>query len=256
MSNITPEDMMNLQNDNYDVFAEQLRPVLTGHVERTLLSDEAASYLKKLEDWDLNRNIAEVGPTIFDHWVDSLSMAIFSDELERNQLPTMYPKDYILAQYLTRDSITFKFIDNIQTPETETLKGLLTTTLEKATLQLRKLEDEGKLSWGQFKNTTIYHLLRTSMLPFARAGLQIGGGENIINATKHSHGPSWKMVIHLTTPTEAWGIYPGGQEGNPGSRFYDNTANDWAKGAYYKLWVMRPEERNDPRIKGKMIFKR
>lgn len=256
MSNITPEDMMKLQNDNYDVFAEQLRPILSRFVERSMLSTEATTYLRRLEEWDLNRTPDAVGPTIFDHWVDSLSQAVFSDELERNQLPTMSPKDYILAQYLIRDSTSFKFIDDIHTPEKESLSGLLITTLEKAALQLKNLEQDGRLSWGKFKNTTIYHLLRTSMLPFARAGLQTGGGENIINATKHNHGPSWKMVIHLTTPTEAWGIYPGGQDGNPGSRYYDNAAEDWAKGSYYKLWVMKPEERNDARIKAKLIFQR
>jgi penicillin amidase len=28
-------------------------------------------------------------------------------------------------------------------------------------------------------------------------------------------------------------IYPGGQSGNPGSKFYDNMVPSWAKGEYY-----------------------
>jgi penicillin amidase len=31
---------------------------------------------------------------------------------------------------------------------------------------------------------------------------------------------------------KAFGIYPGGQSGNPGSRFYDNFIPIWAKGDY------------------------
>ena len=64
------------------------------------------------------------------------------------------------------------------------------------------------------------------------------------------------MIIHLTTPTEAYGIYPGGQDGNPGSKYYDNSAMDWANGQYYKLWVMTKNEIADPRIKAKMVFKK
>lgn len=256
IKNATPQDMMKLQNNNYDIFAEQLRPVMLKYVDRSRLSADATKYLSLLEGWDLNRSIDASGATVFDHWSDSLSLAIFADELNRNNLPVIFPKDYILAQYLIKDSTNFKFIDNIQTPQKETLADVLNGSLEKATLQLSKLEKEGKLSWGKFKNTTIYHLLRNNMMPFAVEGLPIGGGENIINATKHSHGPSWKMVIHLTTPTEAYGIYPGGQDGNPGSKYYDNSAMDWAKGQYYKLWIMTKAEKNDPRIKGSMVFKK
>lgn len=256
LKNITPQDMMKLQNDNYDVFAEQLRPILLKYVDRGALSTEASTYLTQLEAWDLNRNTEATGATIFDHWADSLSRAIFEDELLRNDLPVMFPKDYILAQYLIRDSTEFTFIDNIHTPQKESLAYILTSTLEKATVALSKIDKEGKLTWGKFKNTTIYHLLRNNMMPFAVEGLPIGGGENIINATKHSHGPSWKMIIHLTTPTEAYGIYPGGQDGNPGSKYYDNSTMDWAKGKYYKLWIMTKEEKKDPRIKATMVFKK
>jgi penicillin amidase len=62
------------------------------------------------------------------------------------------------------------------------------------------------------------------------------------------------MVIHMTTPTEAYGIYPGGQNGNPGSPFYDNTVLDWAKGQHYKLWVMQQNEKKDKRVKATMKF--
>jgi penicillin amidase len=254
MSGITPEDMKRLQNNNYDVFSEQLRPIISKYVQRDRLSADAGKFLAQLESWDLFSNVDEVGPTIMNHLADTLRQFIFRDELVRNELPVTMPKDYILLQYLIRDSSSFKFIDNARTPQVETLGDIINLSLETVTPVLAGLEKEGKLKWGSFKNTTLYHLLKTNMLPFAVSGLPIGGGENIINATKHSHGPSWKMIVHLTTPTEAYGIYPGGQNGNPGSRYYDNAANDWAKGSYYKLWIMKPEEKTDRRIKATIKF--
>ena len=62
------------------------------------------------------------------------------------------------------------------------------------------------------------------------------------------------MVVHLTPKTEAYGVYPGGQSGNPGSRYYDAFINTWEKGEYYPLWVMEANEINDEKVKWKMVF--
>jgi penicillin amidase len=62
------------------------------------------------------------------------------------------------------------------------------------------------------------------------------------------------MVISLTAQTEAYGVYPGGQNGNPGSKYYDGFVDTWASGKYYPLWVMKKEEAADKRVKAKMTF--
>jgi penicillin amidase len=62
------------------------------------------------------------------------------------------------------------------------------------------------------------------------------------------------MVVELKDDTEAYGIYPGGQSGNPGSRFYDNFVDDWAAGKYYQLWVMKQTDQQDPRVHYVMTF--
>jgi penicillin amidase len=62
------------------------------------------------------------------------------------------------------------------------------------------------------------------------------------------------MIVELNTPTKAFGIYPGGQDGNPGSKFYDNFVDKWTKGEYYPLWVMNVNDIKDKRVKWKMTF--
>jgi penicillin amidase len=57
------------------------------------------------------------------------------------------------------------------------------------------------------------------------------------------------MVVHLTDDIEAYGIYPGGQSGNPGSKYYDNFVDDWASGKYNRLWIMKAAEKKDNRVK-------
>ena len=62
------------------------------------------------------------------------------------------------------------------------------------------------------------------------------------------------MVVELGEPTQAYGIYPGGQNGNPGSPYYDDFVDTWAKGKYDTLWVMKPNEGSDPRIRWTINF--
>jgi penicillin amidase len=62
------------------------------------------------------------------------------------------------------------------------------------------------------------------------------------------------MIVHLTDKIEAYGVYPGGQSGNPGSKYYDNGVDTWAAGKYNTLWMMREKETKDKRVVGKMMF--
>lgn len=254
MTDVTPEDMMKLQTDNYNVYAEYARPILMKYADPTRLNADAKRFADIFGSWDLISDPDKTGPTIFDHWMDTLSVMVFRDELRRNGLPVKMPDDFILVQYLLRDSTAFRFTDDVNTPAVETLTDMVTEALNRASVPLSELEQNDKLIWGRFKDVTLYHLLRANMLPFARKGLNVGGGQHIINATKHAHGPSWRMIVSLTTPIEAYGVYPGGQSGNPGSPFYDDMAGTWAKGEYYKLWIMKREESGDTRVRGRITF--
>ena len=62
------------------------------------------------------------------------------------------------------------------------------------------------------------------------------------------------MIVHLTTPTEAYGVYPGAQNRTPCSRYYDHFINTWVNGEYYPLLLMKEEEQSDKRVKWKLSF--
>jgi penicillin G amidase len=164
------------------------------------------------------------------------------------------PDEQMLVEALLRDS-AFVYVDDVHTPEAETVQQQVTTALKSAAKDLEKEEKENNLLWWKHKQPAIYHILRT-LEPFAFKNLEVGGWANTVNAIKSTHGPSWRMIVHLTDETEAYGIYPGGQSGNPGSRFYQNFIADWAKGKYYTLWMMKRDQSADKRVKWKMNFKK
>ena len=63
------------------------------------------------------------------------------------------------------------------------------------------------------------------------------------------------MVTELTDEVNAYGIYPGGQSGNPGSKYYDTFINDWLVGKYYKLlFAGKDVVQNTSGLKGKITF--
>lgn len=253
LQQITPQDMMNLHNENHNSFASMMRPLLLAYLDETKLSADEKKMANAVSQWNLRNDFDEQGATIYQSWFDSLEVLVWKDEL--GKVRNFLPSERTLVEALLRDS-AFRYIDNINTPEKETLFDIVTLALRKATPGLIDESNNEVLAWGKHKNTTIYHLLRTSALPFARTSLPIGGGQHIVNATQHSHGPSWKMIVHLTDKIEAYGVYPGGQSGNPGSKYYDSFVDQWAAGKYYEIWFMHAGDKLDKKAKWKMTFDR
>ena len=64
------------------------------------------------------------------------------------------------------------------------------------------------------------------------------------------------MIVELTNETDAYVVYPGGQSGNPGSKYYDQFIDTWAAGNYYKAWVMKKGDDKHPKVKWTMTFKK
>lgn len=249
--NITAEDMKTMQTDNYNVFAEMAMPIFMKNLHDSLLTEQEKKYYFLLKNWDLRNNFTSKGATVFVLTWKYFKDTVFADEYAKAPVNTMLPFESTLLESVLKDS-AYKFLDNINTPQTETLADEVTIAFKRACRELAVLEAGHRLDWGSYKDTHINHLLR---LPeFSREHLQIGGGTNIINATKEDHGPSWRMVVSLTRKTEAYGVYPGGQSGNPGSSFYDNFVDKWVEGKYYTLWLMTKEEKADKRVKWVMHF--
>ncbi|MEP7279451.1 MAG: penicillin acylase family protein [Bacteroidota bacterium] len=250
MADITPQDMMDLQTDNYNVFAEMARPLLLQHINETLLSPAEKKYLEILRDWNLRNDAGETGPMVFTVLWNNLEKQVWSDELAQIK-PDFVPAGTSLLEGLLRDT-AFKYVDNINTPAKETLSDDLLVAFKKTVVFLQGAVQEGDTTWAQLKDTHINHLIKLPAL--SRLHLPIGGGNHVINAAKADHGPSWRMVVSLTPETQAYGVYPGGQNGNPGSRYYDNFIDTWANGKYYPLWAMKKTEQDDSRVKYKLLF--
>jgi penicillin G amidase len=253
MQRITPNDMMLLQSDTYNITAADAVPVLLKNMEISNLSAKEKNYLEQVRNWNFSESATSTAATIYHCWLDSLKALVWRDEFQRIPRPVSYPPEERFIELLQKDSL-FTFIDNINTPAIETLPQQVTAAFQLAAAALVKEEKRDGLVWWKHKNSSILHLLRESVLPFGRTGLQVGGWSYSVNALTKDHGPSWRMVVELSNPIKAYGVYPAGEEGNPGSKYYDNFVDTWASGSYYTLWMMKDNEANDKRVMATITF--
>jgi len=253
MNGVTPEDMQRLQMNNYNVFAEMARPVIMKYTNEYALTADEKKYITILKGWDLNSEVNAKGASVFNAVWDSLESVIYTDEFAGAKNNVGWPDESTLLEALIKDS-AYSFADNIKTAnKKETIADCMMEAIKRATAALQTIEKSGNLEWAKLKDTKVSHLLKISAL--SRLHLPIGGGRHIINATSETHGPSWRMIVHVTDEIEAYGVYPGGQHGNPGSKYYDSFVDSWAAGKYYRLlFIKKKDAAANQRIKWLMTF--
>lgn len=245
LSNISIKDMMTLQNDNYNLIAAEALPVILPYLNEKAKKSE---YTALLKTWNFFNDAGQEAPSVFQAWWDQVMEMMF-EELKNNEKEYIIPQQYnvIRAMKTHPDHVIY---DDVRTPKKENLSDIINLAFEKSAAELDSVKAvKGNLQWANYKETSVQHLLFT-LKPFSRFNIPIGGGKSIVNACADRWGPSWRMVVSLEKETKAYGVYPGGQSGNPGSRFYDNMIDTWAAGEYFELWVMKSE--NDE--KGKVLF--
>ena len=227
------QDFKDLHNNNYNLKASELMPYMLENMNTSNLTKEEKEIYDIALNWNYNNDMTEIGPSIWSAWWPILNTMVW-DEFDVKDTAIESPFTYQTI-YLLKNNGEDPFMDIIDTPEIETAKDLFNLSFSKAVTKLKDWKEKnGDLNWVNYKGTYAGHLLQ-ALPAFSRFDIPIGGGKNIVNATSKNWGPSWRMIVEMTSPPTALGIYPGGQSGNPGSKYYDNFIDDWAAGKYHSL---------------------
>lgn len=251
MKKASAKDLIRLQNDDLHILAKDVLPTMLKYIDaRKLKGDEKKAY-ETLKNWDFHAKMKETAPIIFKTWYEYFSEATWNDDFKEKGLHYKPKRDLTAKMLLINDSIPQKWFDNVNTEKQETLSDILDISFTKTIQTLVK--NYGKFGdawqWGRSYATTIEHISK-SIKAFDVPNLATNGGKEIVNATTQTHGPSWRMVVELGRPHKAYGIYPGGQSGNPGSHYYNNMVEKWIKGELYELKYFKrsSEAREDENI--------
>ncbi|MCW3124014.1 MAG: acyl-homoserine-lactone acylase [Flavipsychrobacter sp.] len=218
MQKASLDDMFRLQNETYSILAANTVPVMLKALSVKLSSD-GNKYIEQLKSWDYRLDKESTIATFYQIWWSCLYRDLWSGAF--GKVPDqLWPTTERTMQLLQDTAF------GNRSPE-------VNKSYKEAYDSVKKLEATIGTDWYKVKNTTVAHL--TKLPAFSYDHLKIGGWGNAVNAVKSDHGPSWRMVVQMGKEIEAYGVYPGGQSGNPGSKHYADLLQNWVDGKYYRL---------------------
>ncbi|MCH8275921.1 MAG: penicillin acylase family protein [Bacteroidetes bacterium] len=236
-------DLKSYQADVHAVQADLFVPVLQGIDE---LSERAGRVRRVLISWDRETRVDQKEPILFHEFLSTLKRFVWDE--------TIFTEHVIPADSRTLTLILDKpesrWFDRVSTPETETAEDILRMTLEHVAEKYGdELERGGdSLRWGEHHQLVIRHLTRSTALralwrgpyPFQGYRQTLSPGDNMMTTSS----ASWRVVVDFSTnPPTAFGVYPGGQSGNPFSRRYDDQVTTYLNFDYNALqFPAVPEE--------------
>lgn len=241
---ITPQDMMKLQADNFNLKASESLPGWLKMLDSTKLTEEERTAFQKLKSWDFNNTITAEGASYFEAWLRAIYPMIW-DEVIDSRVPLPEPTSYTTIK-LIKEKPDLSFFDIKSTAEKETAVDVVRKSFSESVKVIEKWKQEKKMNpgWAEFKDSYIQHLAR--LAPFSYH-VKHGGNGSIVNAHGKRNGPSWRMVVSLEKQgVKAWGVYPGGQSGNPGSPYYNNMLDVWTADRYFNLHFNSSAEQMTP----------
>ncbi len=232
----TVESVRDLQRDTYSLWVELLLPRVIAAARRvgeTALATE-------LSGWDRDVNVASTEATLFHVWLYVLRERLAADEWE-GELGGWFPDGALLRILEAGDGA---WVDDVRSPEIETLEGLEDEALRAA------ISHAAGRPWGEVHFERSRHplgevgwlnrLFRFHIGPYPGPG----GPYTVRTDDPHrwrsldstswtlpiisEYGPSERFVVRLA-PDGPHGFFllPTGQSGNPMSRHYRDMVDRW-----------------------------
>lgn len=229
-----------MQLDNHSLHAERSLPLLLEQLDLQALNAGEQELMAVLQEWDHAMDPAEIAPSLFSRWWEQFHNTLWDYHL------TTPGQDHPVKR--PRRDVTVDLLENRPQAEVFQINGehaladMVTEAFRKAVQHLEEQYGEVGESWqwGHVQGAEITHLADIPGLGLE--SLFKGGSNTSINALKGDHGPSWRMVVDLEPPVSGYGVYPGGQTGNPGSPAYDEFVDTWAEGELYELHFPSDEQ--------------
>jgi len=252
----TPDSLRMLQNDNYNLRAADFLPLMLPAVQPKGLTVSQQQALQLVRSWNYENNAETPAPSIFTVWAGVLRREIWEDDFPtEGQTPMRYP-NWDRTLHLLKTDPGSRWIDNVRTPNRrETYAELVNRSFRITVDSLQNMHGPLGAAWGwaNHKSTDVRHLI-PGLDALSALDVQNGGGSSVVNATTERTGPSWRMVVALGPTPKGYGVYPGGQSGNPGSPYYLNFLETWRKGELSELLFLQSPEEKSPRLKQRLTI--
>ncbi|GMQ80847.1 MAG: penicillin acylase family protein [Rhodothermia bacterium] len=231
------QDFQDYQADVHAVQADLFVPLLSEVLE---LSAGATEIRDLLLSWNGETSVDQIEPILFHEYLTQLEQLAWDEAAFQT---IRMPSTTRLFRLLTEEPESI-WLDIVSTTERENATILMGEALERAANKYGEaLEgDRTSLLWGSNHQLTIRHITRSRFLrPIWRGPYPYPGYRETLSpaaSMSSTSSASWRVVVDFSTePPTAFGVYPGGQSGNPFSERYDNFIDTYLKFEYYSLFL-------------------
>ena len=256
-TNLTMDDMMDLQTDVYSMPASQLVPLLSA-IPFKDSTEVAAQDL--VASWDFRLEGESTAAGIYISWERAL---------QRKMAELMIPTN--LNQHL-RGVPMIRIIEWLTMPDEASLGAspvatrdqiLKDTFSEAVELMIKDFgTDMSGWNYGQetYKHITLTHALDELLSEEERSTFNVGpaprrGNNYTVNSTgrgnNQNHGASFRIIVDLSDFENSVGANSPGQSGDPRSHHYKDLFDSWSRDEYFPVVYSRGrvEENEDFRIR-------
>ncbi len=253
MQKATVDSLRIMQTDDYSMRAQDVLPTLIKDLDSSKLSKNQLEVLQIAKKWDKHFAANSIGASIFNTWWQKFYEMTWGDEFENKNMLLNYPSIDRTEQLLIKEPNS-KWFDDIRTPVRETGADIVLRSFIATTDELHhKYGNPGKKwQWGQVRKVYINHL--ANIPGFGSGNFESGGNSSLINALRGGNGPSWRMVVQMGPQVKGYGVFPGGESGNPGSFYYADMFKTWKDGQLNELLFLKSANENSDRIKTILIL--
>lgn len=245
-SAVTPDRMRRMQTDPLSAQAPLFLPRFIA-AGRTGAADDAAlaAGVSALEGWDGRYTSDNTAAVLYEAALSELTNRTWDELMDTSAAGrgqrVATPEAQITLELM--DQPDSPWWDDHRTPGVrERRDDILRASLSAAYARVvARLGPRGAAwEWGKSRHALVRHLLGIPAL--SRADVPVsGGGPGAVTPSSGdgSHGASWRMVVELGREVRAWGVYPGGQSGNPASPRYADRLGKWSAGTLDSLHFPR-----------------
>jgi penicillin amidase len=240
----SPQDMMQIQASSYSKKAAEIAPILITGLKNEQEINSDNEYIKSLDNWDYNYTRDSEIATFFEMLYTKIRDKTFDEFYNlSDSLSIIYPEEWLLNQLISEYPGDPLF-DIQETEFVENSADILRISFLETIQEYEDL-DPSKKAWGPHRALDINHLARIPA--FSSLDMSVDGHPDALNAVGSTYGPSWRMIVSLDKEIKAYGVFPGGQSGNPLSKFYKTSLDKWASKEYHELILQhKPENIKTP----------
>ena len=253
MKNATVDSMRIMQMDNYSILAQDVLPTMLKYLDPSKMDNDQLKAFDIVKKWDKHYAAKSIGASIFNKWWGKFYDTIWRDNFDVKGIFLKAPS-FDRTEKLLLTEPNSKWFDNVHTPLKENAADIVNLAFNSMVDEMvRKYGKPGeKWQWGDVKQTFINHL--ANLPGFGTGDFSAGGVGGVINALRNNNGPSWRMVVQMGPTVTGYGVFPGGESGNPGSFYYRDMFQTWKDGKLNELLFLKSVGESSERIKSTLTL--